>query len=93
MISFAKQEDKKDMAYSVSSNGHLAKVEEFNSSTMIIKTLSPDMKLTDQQIQMLETADKMPITYEDDCPELTPQMAEAFKRAAITRDARKAAAS
>ena len=82
-----------DESYCVNSTGHLAKFEEYDPSKMIIKTLSPDMRLTEQQIEMLEKADKMPITYESDCPELTPQMAEAFKHAAEARDARKSQAA
>ena len=57
---------------------------------MVIKTLTPEMKLTPEQLAMLDEADKYPIVYEEDCPELTPQMIEAFKKAAKARDERKA---
>ena len=77
--------------YRVNSSGHLVLVEEYDPSTMVIRTLTPDMRLTEDQLQMLKAMNELPVTYEDDCPELTPQMAEAFKHAAQARDARKAA--
>ena len=76
--------------YRVNSSGHLAMVEEYDPETMVIRTLTPEMRLTESQIQMLEEAEKFPVTYEDDCPELTPAMIEAFKKAAQTRDLLKA---
>ena len=75
--------------YLVNSKGHLTKVEEYDPDTMVIRTLTPDMKLTQEQIDMLDEAEKNPIVYEDDCPELTPEMIEAFKKAAAIRDSRK----
>lgn len=78
--------------YRVNSAGHLVKVEEYDPSTMVIKTLTPEMRLTREQVAMLEEAEHYPIVYEEDCPELTPEMAAAFKRAAKARDQRKTAA-
>ena len=83
---------KKNATYRVNSEGRLAMVEEYDPSTMVIRTLTPGMCLTDEQKNMLEEASRLPVTYEDDCPELTAEMAEAFRRAARARDARKAAA-
>ena len=54
----------------VNSRGHLAKVEEYDPATMVLRTLTPDMKPTPEQIAELEEAEKHPIVYEDDCPEL-----------------------
>ena len=76
-------------AYHVNSEGRLAMVEEYNPSRMVIRTLTPDMRLTRAQTAMLEEAARQPIVYESDCPELTPEMAEAFRRAATIRDAGK----
>lgn len=70
-------------------SGHNAVVEEYDPSTMVIHTLSPDMELSQDQISMLEKADQYPIVFEDDCPETTPEMAEAFKKAAMMRDIHK----
>lgn len=77
--------------YRVNAAGHLVMVEEYDPSTMVIKTLTSEMRLTPEQLAMLEEAEKYPIVYEEDCPELTPQMAEAFRKAARARDERKAA--
>lgn len=74
--------------YLVNSKGHLAKIEEYDPNTMVIRTLTPDMQLTQEQIDMLDEAKKFPIVYEDDCPELTPEMIKAFKKAAAVRDAK-----
>lgn len=58
--------------YLVNSAGHLAMVEEYDPSTMAIKTLTSEMRLTPEQLTMLAEAVKYPIVYEEDCPELTP---------------------
>ncbi len=76
-------------AYRVNSAGRLAMIEDYDPSRMVIRTLTPDMKLTQAQMAMLENAAMQPIVYESDCPELTPEMAEAFRKAASVRDARK----
>ena len=78
--------------YRVNSAGHLAMVEEDDPSTMVIKTLTPEMMLSPEQITLLEEAEQYPIVYENDCPEMTPEMVAAFKRAAEVRDRRKAVA-
>ena len=75
--------------YQYNSKGHLAVVEDYDPSTMVIHTLTPDMRLSQAQLTMIEDAERYPIVYEDDCPELTPEMAEAFRRAARARDGRK----
>ena len=81
---------KKNATYRVASNGHLAMVEEYDPNRMVIRTLTPEMRLSESQIQMIEEAERLPVTYEDDCPELTPAMAEAFRKAAQARDLQKA---
>jgi hypothetical protein len=47
------------------------------------------MKATPEQVAMLEEASHYDIVYEDDCPELSPSMIEAFRRAAQVRDAQR----
>ena len=53
---------------------------------MIIAILSEDEKLTDEDKKMLEEAKKYPIIYDEDSPELTPEMEKAFRLAAKTRN-------
>ena len=54
---------------------------------MITATLSKDEKLTDEDRKMLEEARKHPITFDEDSPELTPEMEKAFRLA--TKNSRK----
>ena len=77
--------------YQVNSAGHLAMVEEYDPTTMVVRELTPDMTLSRKQLSMLKGAENYPIEYDTDCPETTPQMAEAFKKAAAVRNKKKAA--
>lgn len=42
--------------------------------------------LTDQEKQMIEHAKSMPITFDEDCPESTPEMLQRFRLAAERRN-------
>lgn len=53
---------------------------------MITATLSKDEQLTEEDKKMLEEARKHPITFDEDSPELTPEMEKAFRLAAKTRN-------
>ena len=48
---------------------------------MIAAALSKDEKLTDEDRKMLEEARKYPITFDEDSPELIPEMEKAFRLA------------
>ena len=80
---------RQNTAYRVNSAGRLVRVEEYDPSRMVIRTLTPGMKLTQTQKATLEDAARQPVVYENDCPELTPEMAVAFRKAAAVRDAKK----
>jgi hypothetical protein len=56
----------------------------------ITATLSKDGILTEEQKREIEDAKKMPITYDEDSPEMTPEMEKAFKLAAQMRNRLKA---
>ena len=47
---------------------------------LITYDLKPDTKLTPEQIRMIEEAAKRPITFDEDCPETTPEQAMRFYR-------------
>lgn len=47
---------------------------------LITYDLKPDTKLTPEQIRMIEEAAKRPITFDEDCPETTPEQAKRFHR-------------
>jgi hypothetical protein len=51
-------------------------------------TIEPDQKITEEQIREIEEAKKSPITFDEDCPELSPAMMKAFKCAVRQRDRR-----
>jgi hypothetical protein len=53
---------------------------------IITTTLSKDAKLTEEQIKEIEEAKKYPITYDEDSPEMTPEMEKQFKVAARMRN-------
>jgi hypothetical protein len=53
---------------------------------IITATLSKDDTLTEEQRQMIQEAKKLPITYDDDCPEMTPEMEKQFRCAVRMRN-------
>ena len=58
----------------------------------MIKTaiLNNDQPLTEEQIKEIRDAEKMPIIYDEDSPEMTPAMEKAFRLAAKNRNRYKA---
>lgn len=42
--------------------------------------LDPDRKLTKEEIEMLDRMESMPITFDEDCPELTAEQLVKFRR-------------
>ena len=56
---------------------------------MIVRcSLKPNTPLTAEEAAMIEAAKKMPIVFDDDSPELTPETRAAFRQAAAERNAR-----
>lgn len=56
---------------------------------LVTKTLNKWDKPTAEQIEQLNNAAKMPIIFDEDCPELTPKMEEAFLQAVADRDSKR----
>ena len=57
---------------------------------IVRKMIYENEPLTPEQIQQIEKADKMPVTFDDDCPELTDgQLAEIAAMAAKQRAERR----
>lgn len=58
---------------------------------MIIREpLNPDEPLTQEELEMLKRAEEMPITFDEDCPELTAEELAQFRRVSdIRREERK----
>jgi hypothetical protein len=53
---------------------------------IVTTTLSDNEKLTDEEINMIEDAKKYPITYDEDSPEMTPEMEKQFQVAVRMRN-------
>jgi hypothetical protein len=53
---------------------------------MITTTLSKNEKITDEEKKMIEEAKKQPIVFDEDSPELTPEMEKAFRLAVKARN-------
>ena len=59
-------------------------------SKMVTYNHVPGTPLTDAQLKEIEDASKMPIVYDEDCPELSPKMRQALKDAVKERNRKKA---
>ena len=46
----------------------------------MVKTSEMSMELKQEELAELEAAKKMPITFDADCPETTPERAVKFRR-------------
>jgi len=59
----------------------------------MIKTYSTELgsKPTEEEIKEAEDVVKYPITFDEDCPELSPAMMKAFRSAVVQRNRRKKA--
>ena len=44
------------------------------------KEQAEELTFTDKELEELERARSMPITFDEDCPETTPEMAVKFRR-------------
>lgn len=57
----------------------------------MIKTLTIEnnQELTKEQLKEVEEAKKSPITFDEDCPELSPNMMKVFKSAVAQRNRHK----
>ena len=52
-----------------------------HNHTVIVKSLPAE--LTPEEIAELETAEKMPIVFDDDCPKMTEEMLKQFRRMSV----------
>lgn len=53
---------------------------------IIRKTLNPAAKITPEELNMLKKAEKMPVIFDEDSPELTEEDFKQFRRAADERN-------
>lgn len=52
-------------------------------------TINKGQGPTPEQLKEVEEAKKKPITFDEDCPELSPAMVKAFKSAVVQRNRRR----
>ncbi len=50
------------------------------SMSDMTEEMKKELAFTEQERKELETARKMPITFDEDCPETTPERALKFRR-------------
>ena len=60
---------------------------------MVTFELYPDAELSPEERRMLEAAKAAPVAYDDDCPELTEEMEQAFMEARRAKPYRREKAS
>ena len=49
-------------------------------STEVSAEMKKELAFTEEELAELEAAKKMPITFDSDCPETTPERAVKFRR-------------
>ena len=52
---------------------------------MVVKEIDVNRKLSEEELRMLEEAERMPIVYDEDCPELSDDELSQFKRISEVR--------
>ena len=52
---------------------------------IVFEELRPDDKLTEEQIEMPEKAAKIPITFDEGCPELTDEQLAKFTHVSVEK--------
>lgn len=57
-----------------------------NTSKLTLQQLA-ELAFTDEEREQLKRAREMPITYDEDCPPVTPERAKNFRRARVRRKA------
>ncbi|MCD8125459.1 MAG: hypothetical protein LUE23_10630 [Lachnospiraceae bacterium] len=59
-------------------------------NTEMNKAIMSELCFSKEELEELENARKMPITFDEDCPETTPERAKRFKRVNPPRQTRRA---
>ena len=52
---------------------------------MVVKEIDVNRKLSEEELRMLEEAERMPIVYDEDSPELSDDELSQFKRISEVR--------
>ncbi len=76
--------------YVYNSHGKLVRLEHIDPQTTDEFFLTPDAQLTEEQKQQLEDSAERPLSFDEDCPETTPEQLERFRRFGQERNRRRA---
>ena len=82
---------KDGIEYVYNSRGKLVRLEHFNPETMDQFTLTPEIRLTEEQLRQLADSADRPVVVDEDCPESTPEQLERFRRFGQERNRHRAA--
>ena len=80
-----------DSEYVYNSRGKLVRLERIDPTTMDEFILTPETKLTEEQIRQLADSESRPIGADEDCPEATQEQLERFRKFGQERNKRRAA--
>ena len=76
--------------YVYNSRGKLVRLERIDPSIMDEFILTPETKLTEEQISQLAESANKPLEFEEDCPESTSEQLERFQKYGQERNKRRA---
>ncbi len=76
--------------YVYNSEGRLVRLDHFDPETMERFVLAPDAALTEEQEKQLADSAEIPVTFDEDCPESTPEQIERFRKFGKERNRRRA---
>ena len=81
---------KDGIEYVYNSRGKLVRLERFDPETMDAFVLTPETRLTEEQLRQLADSEKRPMMIDEDCPESSPEQLERFRRFGQERNRRRA---
>ena len=82
---------KDGIEYVYNSRGKLVRLERFDPETMEEFILTPETRLTEEQLRQLADSANRPVVVDEDCPESTPEQLERFRKFGQERNRRRAA--
>ena len=82
---------KDGLEYVYNSRGKLVRLERFDPETMEEFILTPESRLTEEQLRQLTDSANRPVVVDEDCPESTPEQLERFRKFGQERNRRRAA--
>ena len=82
---------KDGIEYVYNSRGKLVRLERFDPDTMEEFILTPETRLTEEQLRQLVDSASRPVVVDEDCPESTPEQLERFRKFGQERNRRRAA--